>query len=110
MRGGQHDVTWLRDLCTIKDALWKLNPGSIERVERVENNTTKAAQFRGPYTERQTPYMIVLKGNKRLRRVFATPIGNVSVFYIKVYNRTVGNGVVYCESALDEALNRAEDD
>jgi hypothetical protein len=104
----QHDITPMRERCIVTDT-WKLKHDAIERVERVENNTTKAAQFKGPYTERQTPYMILLKGEKRLRRVFATPIGNVSSMYFKVYHNTVPLGVIFCELALDEALNRPED-
>jgi hypothetical protein len=101
----------MRSLCNITDVGgWRLKSDSIERVERVENNTTKAAQYKGQYTERATAYMIKLKGENRLRRVYATPIGNVSVMYFKVYNRAVSSGVIYCETALDEALNRAVDD
>ena len=107
----ERSVQPLRRLCDITDSgAWKLKHDSIVKVERVENNTTKAAQYRGPYTERQSPYMILLKGESRMRRVFATPIGNNSVFYFKVYNTAIQGGVIFCELALDEALNRAEDD
>lgn len=101
----------LRSLCVLTDSgTWKLKHDSIAEVQRVENNTTKAAQYRGQYTERPTPYMIKLKGENRLRRVWATPIGNVSVFYFKVYSTYVPGGYIYCETAMDEALHRAEDD
>lgn len=107
----QQSIVPMRERCTINDnGTWKLKRDAIQTVHRVENNTTKAAQYKGPYTERQTAYMIMLKGENRLRRVYATPIGNVSVFYFKTHKRDVPNGYVYCESALDEALNRAEDD
>jgi hypothetical protein len=105
----QQSIAHLRSLCNITDNhMWKLKHDSVERVERVETNTTLAAQYKGQYTERQTPYMIKLRGEKRLRRVYATPIGNVSSMYFKVYNTAVLGGVVYCELALDEALHRAE--
>lgn len=107
----QRSVTHLRELCTVSDSYsLRLKHDSIVEVRRVENNTTRAAQYKGPYTERPTPYMIRLKGEKRLRRVYATPIGNVSALYFKVYNTAVINGVVYCETALDEALHRPVDE
>ena len=53
------------------------------------------------YNERPSPYVIVLKGENRMRRVYVTPIGNVSVMYIKSkYYRHI-----HCEVAVDEALN-----
>ena len=53
------------------------------------------------YSERPTRYMVTLKGEKRPRRVYATPIGNVSVLYLKSHGHEI-----YCENALDAALYR----
>jgi hypothetical protein len=107
----ERSVQPLKELCNIdaQSGAWKLKNYSIVRVERVETNTSKSAQYKGPYTERQTPYMILLQGEKRWRRVYATPIGNVSSMYFKVYNTAVPSGVVFCELALDEALHRPGD-
>lgn len=55
------------------------------------------------YSERPTRYMVTLKGEKRPRRVYATPIGNVSVIYLKSHGHEI-----YCETALDTALHRRE--
>lgn len=107
----QRSVRHLRDICDVDkvSGIWKLKHDAVERVERVENNTTRAAQYKGPYTERMTPYMIKLTTEKKLRRVYATPIGNVSSMYFKVYSREVASGYIFCELALDEALHRPED-
>ena len=75
----------------------RLSYDAIESVERVE----VSGLVRGEYSERPTPYMVTLKGEKRRRRVYATPIGNVAVIYLKILGETV-----YCESALDYALQR----
>ena len=57
------------------------------------------------YEERPSPYKVKLRGEKRKRRIYTTPIGNVSVVYLK------SEGVnVFCETALDSALNRTEDE
>jgi len=59
---------------------------------------------RGQYTERQTDYMVKLKDESVWRRVYATPIGNVSVIYLKDGRiRTV-----HCDVALEEALAKEE--
>jgi hypothetical protein len=56
-----------------------------------------------PYSERPSRYMIILKGERIKRRVYTTPIGNVSVMYIKTKQ-----GVVFCETAVDEAVQAGE--
>ena len=60
-------------------------------------------KYRGDYSERPTRYMVTLHGETRPRRVYATPIGNVSVLYIKSHGH-----FVYCEAALDAALHSRE--
>ena len=62
-----------------------------------------------PYVERPSNYMVTLKGDKKKRRVYITPIGNVAVQYLKTRQHGVTRHI-FCETALDEALNRAEDD
>ena len=80
---------------------------AVEEVQRVETKSIKAraAFVDQGYSERATPYKIRLRTETQWRRVYATPIGNVSVQYIKSDGKTVS-----CELALDEALHRAEDD
>ena len=62
-----------------------------------------------PYAEYPSRYLVTLRGEKRKRRVYITFIGNAHVKYLKTksygYHREI-----FCEVALDEALNRAEDD
>ena len=60
-------------------------------------------QMFGVVGERPTRYMVTLHGETRPRRVYATPIGNVSVLYIKSHGH-----FVYCEAALDSALHSRE--
>ena len=55
------------------------------------------------YAERPTRYRVTLNGETRPRRVYATPIGNVSVIYLKSHGHEI-----YCETALDTALYRKE--
>ena len=55
------------------------------------------------YSERPTRYMVTLRGETRPRRVYAAPIGNVAVFYLKSQGHTI-----YCETALDSALHSRE--
>lgn len=62
-----------------------------------------SAQYAGPYSERPIHYTVQLRGEKRKRRVYATPIGNVSVIYIKVGGRRI-----HCESAIDFAMHRID--
>lgn len=57
------------------------------------------------YREQPSAYKVKLRGEKRKRRIYTTPIGNVSVVYLK------SEGVyIFCETALDSALNRTEDE
>ena len=70
-------------------------------IDKVFINELPSAQYAPDYAERASRYLITLKGEKRRRRVYATPIGNVSVLYIKIKGSEV-----YCESALDSALYR----
>lgn len=60
-----------------------------------------SARYAGPYGERPAAYMVQLVGENLRRRVYACPIGNVSVLYIKTGGRRV-----YVESAMDAALHR----
>ena len=53
--------------------------------------------------ERPTRYMVTLHGETRPRRVYAAPIGNVAVFYLKSQGHTI-----YYEPALDSALHSRE--
>ena len=70
---------------------------AIRRVDIVE----LPYKYRGDYSERPTRYMVTLNGETRPRRVYATPIGNVAVLYLKSHGHEI-----YCESALDAALYR----
>ena len=79
----------------IKNGFAELTPGSIERVVIRE----LPYRYRAPYSEQPTRYMVQLQGNKRLRRVYATQLGNTSVVYLKS-----GNQTVYCETELERAL------
>jgi len=83
---------------TDSKGITRLNHDAIEAVLRVENITTRYP--RSAYGERSTPYMIILPGEKQRRRVYAQPIGNVSIMYIKIK----GNAI-FCETALDQALH-----
>ena len=64
---------------------------------------------RSPYQEHASRYMITLKGEKKQRRVYVYVLGNTAVQYIKATVHGV-HKQVFCETALDEALNRAIDD
>ena len=77
----------------------RLKRDAIRRVDIVE----LPYKYRGDYSERPTRYMVTLKYEKRPRRVYATPIGNVAVFYLKSQGHTI-----YCETALDSALHSRE--
>ena len=55
---------------------------------------------RSPYSERPTDYVVTLNGSTRKRRVYATPIGNVSAVYLKIKGQ-----IVHCEVALDHKLH-----
>lgn len=78
----------------------RLDYDAIAEVFR-EEISNYSSRYYGDYSERPTPYKVRLVGEGRKRRVYATPIGNVSVIYLKTEGRTV-----YCESALDAALHR----
>ena len=75
----------------------QLKHDAIRHVDIVE----VPYKYRVDYSERPTRYMVTLNGEKRPRRVYATPIGNVSVLYLKSHGHSV-----YCEAALDAALYR----
>lgn len=60
-----------------------------------------SARWAGQYSERAMDYTVVLAGETRRRRVYAQPIGNVSVLYIKTQGR-----IVHVESAMDAAFHR----
>ena len=62
-----------------------------------------------PYQEHATRYMITLKGEKRKRRVYAYVLGNTAVQYLKTREHGI-HREIFCDTALDEALNRAVDD
>ena len=55
---------------------------------------------RSEYSERPTAYVVTLNGSKRKRRVYATPLGNVSAVYLKIKGQ-----IVHCEVALDHRLH-----
>ena len=77
----------------------RLKRDAIRRVDIVE----LPYKYRGDYSERPTRYMVTLHGETRPRRVYAAPIGNVDVFYLKSQGHTI-----YCETALDSALHSRE--
>ncbi|QKY80380.1 hypothetical protein SEA_PABST_22 [Microbacterium phage Pabst] len=84
----------------------KLTADAITEV-KIKELTTKQ-QIMGHqvlYAEKPTHYMVKIKNHTMWYRVYSTAIGNVSVVYIKP-----GGKIIYCESALEEALARAEDD
>lgn len=86
---------------TDPQGVYRLSESAITEVKRKEPRYGP----RGQYTERQTSYMVKLKGENIWRRVYATPIGNVAVLYLKDGRiRTI-----YCEMALDMALHRKEE-
>ena len=79
----------------IKNGFAEVEPGSIERVVIRD----LPYRYRAPYSEQPTRYMVQLKGDKRLRRVYSTALGNVAVTYLKSRNQ-----IVYCETDLERAL------
>lgn len=80
----------------------KIDRLAYDGIDKVFIVPTLSGQFpRSEYSERPTRYMVTLSGENRKRRVYATPIGNVSVLYLKI-----GGKLVYCETALDAALHR----
>ena len=81
----------------LRGEIIRLKNDAIERVDIVE----LPYKYYGPYSERPTRYRITLKGERRQRRVYATPIGNAAVLYLKSHGHEI-----YCENALDAALYR----
>ena len=77
----------------------RLKHDAIQRVDIVE----LPDRYYPDYIERPTRYMVTLHGETRPRRVYAAPIGNVAVFYLKSQGHTI-----YCETALDSALHSRE--
>lgn len=75
----------------------RLNRDEIEAVFIKE--TLSGTYPRSEYGERPSRYLVQLRGEKRKRRVYACPIGNVSVLYLKVKGE-----FIYCEMSLDHAL------
>ena len=72
-----------------------------DAIERVDIDTTPLAyRYPRPYGERPTRYMVTFRGETKRRRVYATPLGNVFVFYVK----TRGEQVMV-ETALEVALH-----
>ena len=71
-----------------------------EAIETVHYEPVPASYTVQQYGERPSPYKVILKGEKIRRRVYVTPIGNVSVYYLRTKL-----GVIYCEIALDAALH-----
>ena len=77
----------------------RLKHDAIRRVDIKE----MPDRYYGDYSERPTRYMITLNNETRPRRVYATPIGNVAVLYLKSHGHEI-----YCETALDAALHQKE--
>ena len=81
----------------MSETLTRLGCEDIAEV-RIKETATRYPD----YSERPTRYMVRLTGENRWRRVYAQPIGNVSVIYLKVKGKDI-----YCEMALEWALHRA---
>lgn len=88
---------------TTTNEVERLDYDAIESV--YVTDVPPSAAYVGPYYEQPMRYMVKLVGETRKRRVYAQPIGNVSVLYVKTRGRRV-----YCESALDGALHRTENE
>ena len=82
----------------MSEAVTRLGDDDIAEVRIKET----AQRYYPDYSERPMRYMVRLHRDNRWRRVYAYPIGNVSVIYLKVKG-----GNVYCEAALDRALHHA---
>lgn len=88
------------ELLVAKVTYPKLKHDSVDEVKISElKSSTLLSQ--AAYSERPSYYMVRLKGEKRWRRVYVTPIGNAVAYYIKTEHGNVG-----CETAVDEALHR----
>ena len=90
----------------INEDLIKVDDNGIKRlkyeaIETVHYEPVPASYNVQQYSERPSPYKVILKGEKIRRRVYVTPIGNASVYYIHTKL-----GSIYCEIALDAALHR----
>jgi hypothetical protein len=75
-----------------------------DAIETVEVTDVPRAKSDNPYAERGMGYLVVLKGERVKRRVYAHQIGNVAVVYLKTLL-----GTVYCERALELAIERVDD-
>lgn len=73
----------------------------FDAIESVWIKELPSMQYDHGYRERPSRYMIKLYGENRKRRVYAQPLGNVSVLYFYTNGKRI-----YCESALDAALHR----
>ena len=76
-----------------------LEHNAIATVSRDET-PVQCRYPRSECSERPTAYVVTLNGSKRKRRVYATPIGNVSVVYLKINGQ-----IVHCETALDHRIH-----
>jgi len=83
------------------NGLFYLKDDAIESVIVTE---VPRAKSDNPYAEKGMGYLVILKGEKVKRRVYATQLGNVAVVYLKTLL-----GTVYCERALELAVDRSED-
>ena len=81
----------------LRGEIIRLKHDAIQHVEIKE----LPDRYYPDYSERPTRYMVTLKYEKRPRRVYATPIGNAAVLYLKSHGHEI-----YCEAALDAALYR----
>lgn len=86
---------------TSDNGVGNLKLDAIEDVKIIITSTTK---YYNGYRERPSSYVVKLKGESRWRRVYLTPIGNVSVCYIKSEG-----SYYYCEAALEEARMRQDE-
>ena len=76
-----------------------LEHNAIDTVSRDET-PVQCRYPRSDYSERPTAYVVTLNGSRRKRRVYAKPIGNVSVVYLKINGQ-----IVHCETALDHRMH-----
>ena len=81
----------------LRNNIISLKDDAIRRVEIRE----LPYQYGSDYSERASRYMVTLRRETLPRRVYAMPIGNVAVFYVKSQGHTI-----YCENALNDALYR----
>lgn len=81
----------------------RLKHDAIETVIVEPTKTVLTQSLEQGYAIRTSPYKIKIKGENILRRVYLAPIGNTSVVFIRTKS-----GDVFCEAALDEALNRGD--